>query len=74
MSIEPGRPNEKRSNEVNTTSTAVAAEEEVESVRQGVAGQGRKNARIPPRFLPGVLEPCCENRGHQGGMGLEERR
>lgn len=43
--MEPGRPNKKRRNEVSTTSPAVAAEEEVGSVRQAAAGQGRENER-----------------------------
>lgn len=63
--MEPGRPNEKRRNEVSTASPAVAAEEEVGSVRQAAAGQGRENAQTSPSFLHRVLEPCSENRGYQ---------
>lgn len=71
--MEHGRLNEKRSNEVNSMSTAVAGEEEVESVRQDVAGQGKKIAQLPLSFLPCVPEPCSENREHEGGKDLEER-
>lgn len=53
--MEHGRLNEKRSNEVNSTSVAasvaVAGEEEVESVRQDVAGQGKKIAQLPLSFF-----------------------
>lgn len=71
--MEHGRLNEKRSNEVNSTSIAVAGEEEVESVRQDVAGQGKKIAQLPLSFLPCGPEPCSENRELEGGTDLEER-
>lgn len=71
--MEHGRLNEKRSNEVNSTSIAVAGEEEVESVRQDVAGQGKNIAQLPLSFLPCGPEPCSENRELEGGTDLEER-
>lgn len=61
-STEPGRLNERRSNEVNCTCAAVAGEEEVESVRQEVSSRGKKNAPVPPSSLPCVPQPCDENR------------
>lgn len=44
------------------------------SVRWDVAGPRGKNAQMPLRFLPCILDPCRENRRLEGGMGLEESR